>query len=75
MLATMKRRSVAQGVMLVSMLMLLAGCGGVQGSHSVSPAGLLLPGLLKVEPPRSPALPPKPALAGGSPAQPVAPIL
>ena len=46
MLPAMKRRSVAQAVGLVGMLVLLTGCGGVQGSHSVSPASLLLPGLL-----------------------------
>ncbi len=30
---------------LVGGLLLLAGCGGIQGSHSVSPATFLLPGL------------------------------
>lgn len=29
----------------------LTGCGGVQARHSVSPASLLLPGLLKADPP------------------------
>jgi len=28
-----------------------AGCGGIQGSHSISPASLFLPGLLKNDPP------------------------
>jgi hypothetical protein len=42
---------------------LLTGCGGVQGSHSVSPATFLLPGLMKVEPKRSPIEPPKPEMA------------
>ena len=31
---------------------LFSGCGGFSGSHSVSPASILLPGLLKVEPAR-----------------------
>jgi len=29
---------------------LVSGCGGFSGSHSVSPASILLPGLLKAEP-------------------------
>jgi hypothetical protein len=29
---------------------LFSGCGGFSGSHSVSPATILLPGLLKAEP-------------------------
>jgi len=29
---------------------LSSGCGGFSGSHSVSPASILLPGLLRVDP-------------------------
>jgi len=32
--------------------MLVAGCGGINATHSVSPASFLLPGLMKVEPPK-----------------------
>lgn len=33
--------------------LVLTGCGGVQASRSVSPASILLPGLLQVDPPKS----------------------
>jgi hypothetical protein len=32
--------------------MLVAGCGGINATHSVSPASFLLPGIMKVEPPK-----------------------
>jgi hypothetical protein len=32
------------------MILLLAGCGGLSASPSVSPASFFLPGLLKAEP-------------------------
>ncbi len=34
---------------------LFSGCGGFSGSHSVSPATILLPGLLKADPAPRPA--------------------
>ncbi len=34
------------------------GCGGINASHSVSPASFFLPGLLKADPPQRPADPP-----------------
>jgi hypothetical protein len=39
--------------------LLLAGCGGISGSQSVSPASFFLPGLLKADPPKTnaPVLP------------------
>lgn len=45
--------------LLVAMLSLaaaclLTGCGGVQTSHSVSPATFFMPGLLKANPPKPP---------------------
>lgn len=35
-------------------LLLATGCSGFQGSHSVSPASFLLPGLMKADPPQAP---------------------
>lgn len=43
------------------MALVATGCGGFSGSHSVSPASFLLPGLLKNEPP-PPAEAPAPQL-------------
>lgn len=43
------------------LVLLTAGCGGFSGSHSVSPASFLLPGLLKADPP-PPAEAPAPQL-------------
>jgi len=40
---------------------LAAGCGGFSASRSVSPASILLPGLLKAEPPPAPPEPDSPA--------------
>jgi len=34
-----------------ALLVLAAGCSGINTSHSVSPASFFMPGLLKVEPP------------------------
>ena len=34
-----------------ALLVLTAGCSGINASHSVSPATFILPGLLKTEPP------------------------
>jgi hypothetical protein len=45
---------------LLAVFSLLAGgCGGINGSQSVSPASLLLPGLLRADPPQTnaPVLP------------------
>jgi hypothetical protein len=33
------------------MLLMVAGCGGIHASKSISPATFLLPGLLKADPP------------------------
>ncbi|GEM_PF-593427 len=33
-----------------AIILLVTGCGGFSGSHSVSPASFFLPGLLKAEP-------------------------
>jgi hypothetical protein len=43
----------------VTCVALVAGCSGINASHSVSPASFFLPGLLQVEPPS-----PDPAAAG-----------
>jgi hypothetical protein len=59
----MKQRYAVRVAGLMGLVALLAGCGGVQGSHSVSPMNFLLPGLMKVEPKRSPVEPPKPEMA------------
>jgi hypothetical protein len=46
--------------MLASGALALAGCGGVNASQSVSPAGFFLPGLLKNDAPTNiPALTPE----------------
>lgn len=37
------------GAMLAGAGLICAGCGGVQGSHSVSPASFFLPGLIHHE--------------------------
>jgi len=66
MLSTMKTRDAARLAGLLALSAFLAGCGGIQGSHSVSPASLLIPGLLKIEPPRSPVEPPRPETAAAS---------
>jgi hypothetical protein len=59
----MKQRYAVRVVGLMGLVALMTGCGGVQGSHSVSPATFLLPGLMKVEPKRSPIQSPKPEIA------------
>ncbi|MFM7099820.1 MAG: hypothetical protein ACKO3N_01455 [Verrucomicrobiota bacterium] len=56
-------RKVCAGLLAAGSGMWLTGCGGMSASHSVSPASFLLPGLLRVEPPR-------PAPAAGQPAPP-----
>jgi hypothetical protein len=38
-----------------------AGCGGLNASHSISPASFFLPGLLKADPPKPPPEPSAPA--------------
>jgi hypothetical protein len=40
----------ARLAMAAGAILLLAGCGGLSASHSVSPASFFLPGLLKAEP-------------------------
>lgn len=42
-------------VAYASLLLLAAGCGGINMRQSVSPATFLLPGLLKTEPQPAPA--------------------
>jgi hypothetical protein len=37
-------------VLLSAGSLLLAGCGGISGSHTVSPLDFLLPGVIKNEP-------------------------
>jgi len=66
MLSIMITRDAARLAGLLALSVSLAGCGGIQGSHSVSPASLLIPGLLKIEPPRSPVEPPRPETASVS---------
>jgi hypothetical protein len=34
-----------------AMLLMVAGCGGIRASKSISPATFLLPGLLEADPP------------------------
>jgi hypothetical protein len=34
-----------------ALLLLVAGCSGINASHSISPASFFLPGLLKADPP------------------------
>jgi hypothetical protein len=62
----MRVRDAARLAGLLAVSALLVGCGGIQGSHSVSPASLLIPGLLKIERPRSPVEPPRPETAAAS---------
>ncbi len=38
-----------------------AGCGGINGSYSASPASFFLPGLMKADPPAEPTDPALPA--------------
>jgi hypothetical protein len=49
--------------LLVFLLVGGTGCGGINASHSVSPASFFLPGLLKADPPKSPPDPSLPAAA------------
>jgi len=35
-----------------AILLVATGCGGFSGSHSVSPASFLLPGLMQADPPQ-----------------------
>lgn len=57
-------RSVAPMLAVLGMAALSAGCGGVKGSHSVSPASFFLPGLIRYEAP-------KPSLEPGSAPAPI----
>jgi hypothetical protein len=41
----------------LALLLFLAGCGGFQGSHTVSPLSFFLPGLLKADPPPAQVMP------------------
>ena len=43
-----------QPVAGAALLVLTAGCSGINSTHSVSPASFFLPGLLKAEPPPAP---------------------
>jgi hypothetical protein len=40
-----------------ALILVGAGCSGINASHSISPASFFLPGLLKVEPKETPVLP------------------
>ena len=47
----MKRyRAVSRGAILAAIGLIATGCGGISGSHSISPASFFLPGLLHHEP-------------------------
>jgi len=48
--------------MLTAVALLGAGCGGINASHSVSPASFFLPGLLKACPPATNSLPVMPVM-------------
>jgi hypothetical protein len=39
--------------MIVALALGCAGCGGINGSQSISPASFFLPGLLKADPPQT----------------------
>jgi hypothetical protein len=51
--------SIGKSLRLVcfSALLLVAGCGGISASRTVSPLDFLLPGLLKADPPVLPSDP------------------
>jgi hypothetical protein len=51
--------------MIVALALFGAGCGGISGSQSISPASFLLPGILKADPPQTNA----PALRQENPTQ------
>lgn len=38
---------------IVALALASAGCGGVNASHTVTPASFFMPGLLKADPPRT----------------------
>jgi len=42
-----------RSVSFLALLLLVAGCGGINASKSVSPLDFFLPGLLKADPPPS----------------------
>jgi hypothetical protein len=46
---------VVRCVLALLLLLLVAGCGGISASHSVSPATFLLPGLGQLTPETTPA--------------------
>jgi hypothetical protein len=48
------RSKLSLGTLLVSLGCLVSGCGGFSGSRSVSPATFLVPGLMHVEPAKTP---------------------
>ncbi|MCC7373302.1 MAG: hypothetical protein IT581_01510 [Verrucomicrobiales bacterium] len=49
----MKRYRLARTLLaLAAVGALVSGCGGVRGSHSVSPASFFMPGLMQNESPR-----------------------
>ncbi|MGA1236134.1 MAG: hypothetical protein ACO34E_04645 [Limisphaerales bacterium] len=43
-------RPIVRCLLAVMVLLLVSGCGGVSGSHSVSPSTFLLPGFGQAEP-------------------------
>jgi hypothetical protein len=53
---TAQRKSL-RFVVYASLLLLAAGCGGIQARRTISPATFLLPGLLKAKPPSAPVDP------------------
>jgi hypothetical protein len=51
--------------MIVALALGSTGCGGINATHTVSPASFFMPGLLKADPPRTNApvlLPENPTL-------------
>lgn len=73
---TMKRFGSAMGPALLTGLgvLLVTGCGGFSGSHSVSPASFFLPGLMHYESPRTPVTVPAPGSELMDPAEAVEPV-
>lgn len=57
---TLKWKTLLRCSAVVLMAMALSGCGGLNATHSVSPASMLLPGLIHA-PVKEPAQEPRPA--------------
>jgi hypothetical protein len=50
--ASMKRFRGSAAAAILVLAATVVGCGGVKGSHSVSPASMFMPGLMKNDTPR-----------------------